>query len=205
MANLEPAFDWRVVYQNDFRGPDIGVAPQGIFVLNGEFLTARIEGNGILRLPGDPVGEFGVLFGPRSDENVSVRLRTLARPAGRRMPTFGVGLFGRSGPRLYLKPAALSVQIIRNGIVLATEPFYWKPGSWTWCSMQATEDSHGEWMLEGRVWYDGEAEPDDPAIAASTSGPPREGRASLWGIPYSGTPIDFDDLEVRSAFRKQPE
>ena len=204
-ANLESAFDWRVVYQNDFRGLDINVDPQGIFVLNGEFRTVYIEGNGVLRLPGDPVGEFGILFGPRSDRNVSVRLRTLARPAGRRMPTFGVGLFGRSGPRLYLKPAARSIQIIRNGIVLATESFHWKPGNWTWCSIQATQDSQGGWMLEGRVWYDGEAEPRVPAITVPASRPQRAGKASLWGIPYAGTPIDFDDLEVQSAFRKKPE
>ena len=204
-TDLDSALDWRVVYQNDFHGLDMSVEPQGIFVLSGEFHTVRIEGNEVLRLPGDPLGEYGILFGPRSARRVSVKLRTLARPAGRRMPTFGVGLFGRSGTRLYLKPAARSIQIIRNGIILATVPFHWKPGSWTWCSMRATQNSRGEWKLEGRVWYDGEAEPADPAISVPASRPPRAGRASLWGIPYSGTPIDFDDLEVRSAIGNPPE
>ncbi len=35
-------------------------------------------------------------------------------------------------------------------------------------------------------------------ISLDEKAPPHEGRPSIWGSPYSGTPIRFDDLMVTS-------
>jgi hypothetical protein len=52
------------------------------------------------------------------------------------------------------------------------------------------------WKIEGKAWLQTEAEPKDWTIALEEKAEPHPGRASIWGSPYSGTPIRFADLRV---------
>jgi len=58
--------------------------------------------------------------------------------------------------------------------------------------------SAGKWFIEGRAWADGSPEPNEWSISFEVSETPPVGKASLWGAPYSGKPILFDDLSVIS-------
>ena len=54
----------------------------------------------------------------------------------------------------------------------------------------------GAWVVRGKVWTDGSAEPKDWIISFDEKTEPTPGRASVWGNPYSGQPIRFDDLTL---------
>ena len=55
------------------------------------------------------------------------------------------------------------------------------------------------WVIEGRAWPAGSKEPEKPLITIDEPKEPSAGRAGLWGSPYAGTPIRFDDLLVKPA------
>ena len=52
--------------------------------------------------------------------------------------------------------------------------------------------------IEGRAWPNGISEPNEWSISFEASEAPPAGKASIWGAPYSGKPILFDDLNVIS-------
>ena len=57
-------------------------------------------------------------------------------------------------------------------------------------------DKPGEWQVEGKVWAEGTPEPAAWQINFTETTAPTPGRPSIWGLPFSGTAIQFDDLAV---------
>jgi hypothetical protein len=55
------------------------------------------------------------------------------------------------------------------------------------------------WIIEGRAWAAGAPEPEKPLITTEEKSEPTAGRAGIWGSPYAGTPIRFDDLLIAPA------
>jgi hypothetical protein len=75
----------------------------------------------------------------------------------------------------------------------------WESGTWIWFRLQSQPGPDGGLKVEGKVWKQGEAEPKAWQISyIDASGPP-PGRASVWGMPFAGTPLRFDDLTVTQA------
>jgi hypothetical protein len=64
-----------------------------------------IGGNRALELPGNPLEDFGALFGPVESDSVAVRARIHSERSKRLVPRFGVGLNGVAGYRLLVAPA----------------------------------------------------------------------------------------------------
>ena len=60
----------------------------------------------------------------------------------------------------------------------------------------------GQWKVEGNVWPDRDKESSAPLVSFAEKEQPVAGKASLWGSPYAGTPIRFDDLLVTPAAAK---
>jgi len=54
----------------------------------------------------------------------------------------------------------------------------------------------GEWQIEGKAWVKGQPEPADWQIRFTETEAPISGRASIFGSPFAGTPIQFDELRV---------
>jgi hypothetical protein len=73
-------------------------------------------------------------------------------------------------------------------------PFEWKPKTWTMLTLRVTKAAEGKWRVECKAWPAGQPEPAKWSITAEATEPPPAGRASVWGIPFSGQPIRFDDL-----------
>ena len=65
--------------------------------------------------------------------------------------------------------------------------------------LAAMPNPDGGWLIRGKAWLDGDPEPGTWTIAAKDSAAPPPGKPSVWGIPYAGTPIGYDDLEVSPA------
>ena len=117
---------------------------------------------------------------------------------GRRGPTFGVGLNGVAGHKLMVAPMKKALEIRKEDSVVATVPFDWKSDSWTSLKLQLTEVKPGTWKLQGKAWS-GAEEPKEWQVSTETTTAPSSGKASVWGNPFAGTPIQFDDIVVSEA------
>jgi hypothetical protein len=186
-------------YENNFEKAEAGKVPEDMLVLDGAFGVKEEGGNKFLELPGAPLETFGVLFGPTEAAGLSVTARVHGTGKGRRFPTFGVGLNGVGGYRLQVSPGKKLLELYRGDDVIATAPFTWASDSWTMLRLQSRKVKDGEFKIEGKAWKQGDAEPKDWLIAHTDMMETPAGRASLWGNPYAGTAIRYDDLKVDRA------
>lgn len=184
------------LFTADFSDAEVGKVPAGFRVLDGGFAVREAAGNRFLELPGAPLESYGVLFGPAQKDDVAVSARILGTAKGRRFPTFAVGLGGVSGYRLRVSAGKRELELWRGDEVKASVPFEWESGKWTRLQLQVRKVQDGRWSVEGRAWTEGAARPADWTIAFEQSEEPRLGQAGIYGSPFAGTPIAYDDLAV---------
>lgn len=187
------------LYSNNFDKAELEKVPDDMLVLDGGFAVKEEAGNKFLELPGAPLETFGVLFGPNEAAGLSVTARIQGTGKGRRFPTFSVGLNGVGGYKLQAAPAKKLVELIKGEEVVASAPFNWESGSWTMLRLQSRKVKDGEFKLEGKAWKQGEPEPKDWQLTRIETAETPAGRPSVWGMPFAGTPIKFDDLSVTRA------
>ena len=196
-----PAIAAEAKYQNDFQKAEIGSVPEDMMVLEPGFAVKEEGGNKFLELPGAPLDAFVVLFGPSAKENVAVSARILGTGSGRKLPAFDVGLNGVGGYKFRVSAAKRLLELYRGDAVRTTVPLKWQPGKWTHLKLQVLKSGEKEWKIEGKCWQEGSQEPAEPTLVFTDTEAPPQGRASLSGMPYSGTPIRFDDLVVTEVVR----
>ena len=193
------AADSKPIYENNFEEAAVGNVPEDMLVLDGAFAVREESGNKFLELPGAPLDTFGVLFGPTETNGLAVSARIHGTSKGRRFPTFGVGLNGVGGHRLQVSPGKKLLELYKGDEVVATVTYSWVTDSWTMLRLQSRKTKEGEFKIEGKAWKQGEAEPKEWQIAHTEKSETPAGRPSLWGNPYAGTPIRYDDLQVTKA------
>jgi hypothetical protein len=196
-GNVQALTD-KVLFKSDFESANADSVPEELMILAGQFSVKEIAGNKALELPGNPLEDFGALFGPAESDGVAVRARIRSESTRRLAPRFGVGLSGVAGYRLLVAPGQNGLQLLKDQQIMASTPFEWKSGTWTSLQLQVRKISEGKWIIEGRAWADKTTEPKDWPISFEVSEAPPAGKASIWGAPYSGKPILFDDLSVIS-------
>src|SRR5688572_4152990 len=185
-----------ILYLNDFSKGEIGKLPEEMLLLDGGFAVREINDNNVLQLPGAPLETFGVLFGPTEAANLAVSARVHSTKKGRREPAFAIGLNGNAGYKLQISASKKLVELYKGDDVVAKEPFSWESDSWTMLKLQVRKVKDGEFAVEGKAWKQGTPEPEKWTISYTEKSEPIAGRASIWGNPFAGTPIDFDDLVV---------
>ena len=198
-AGGKPVTAEKVIYKQDFEQTEVDKVPDGMLVLDGGFAVKTTTGGKVLELPGDPLETFGVLFGPTEKEGLCVQASLLGTGKGRRFPVLAVGLSGVGGYKLQITPAKKALEIYRGEELKATVPYEWKTGAWAALKFQVRKVKDGEWKAEGKVWAQGDQEPATWQIVFAETAEPAPGRPSIWGLPYSGTPIQFDNLLVTPA------
>ncbi len=185
----------KVLYQNDFANAALDQPPADMMALDGDFAVKQSDGHKYLELPGAPLDTFGILFGSATNSGVSVQARIFGTAKGRRAPSFGVGLNGVNGYKLKISPGKSALEIFKGDESIASVPYKWKSGTWTTFLMRIRQEGSA-WKIEGKAWAEGEAEPSAWTISVDETTAPHEGRPSVWGSPFSGTPIRFADLKV---------
>ena len=188
-----------VLYENTFEKAELKKVPDDMMVMEGGWAVIEEGGNKLIELPGAPLETFGVLFGPTESDGISASARVFGSGKGRRFPTFAVGLNGVGGYRLQVSPAKKLIELYRGEEVLTSVPFQWESATWTVLRLQSRKVKDGEFVIEGKAWKHGAAEPKEWTISHTDKTEVPAGRASIWGAPYSGTPIRFDDLAVTKA------
>ena len=187
------------LYSNDFAKMEPGNLPEDQFLaLAGEFAVKDVDGDRVVELAGTPLNSYGLLFGPTPDAPTgTVGARIWGATTGRRFPEFGVGSNDAGGYKLWLMPRQRKVAIRKGDDTLATAPYEkWATGTWTHFRLQVAKVGDAAWVVRGKLWPAGSDEPKDWLITVDEKTEPPAGRASVWGNPYSGQPIRFDDLRV---------
>jgi hypothetical protein len=183
-------------YQNDFEKAEIGKLPEEFMVLNGTFTVRAEGGNKFLELPGDPVDDFSLLFGPTESAGLMASVRIYGTAKGRRLPAFALGLNGVGGYELQISPGRRAVELMKGEERLASVPYPWVSGTWTVLKLQVRKLTDGAWKIEGKAWKEGTPEPAKWMVSHEDKTEPPAGRALISGHPISGTAILFDDLKV---------
>ena len=192
-AGADPARN--VIYANDFERAKINELPDGFMIMSGSFTVKEENGNKFLELPGAPLDTFGVLFGPTAETGISASARFSASKQGRKFPTFGVSINGVAGYRLQVSPAKKTLEIYKGDEPKTSVPFEWQSDTWTSLRVRIRTADDG-FLVEGRAWREGEPEPSKWMVTLREKEEPPPGRAGVWGSPYSGTAIRFDDLLI---------
>lgn len=195
--NAPPAAG-KVLYENDFQNTEPGPVPDDMMVLDGGFAVKEIDGNRCLELPGSPLETYGVLFGPTETAGVAVTARVFGTGKGRRYPVFSVGLNGVAGFKLRISQAKQTMELLKGDEILTAVPYRWKSGAWTLLHLQVRNPKEGEWVVEGKAWTAGTEEPAAWQISHTATNEPPAGRGAIWGSPFAGTPIRYDDLRMVS-------
>jgi hypothetical protein len=185
-----------VLYSNNFEQVEIGQVPEDFLVLDGAFAVREMEGNKVVELPGAPLDTFGLLFGPTERYGIAVTGRVFGSGKGRRFPTFAIGLHGVAGYRLQVSPGKKQLEILRRDDVKASVPYEWASGAWTFLKLQTRQTGDSQWIVEGKAWQENQAEPKEWTIRFEDDSAAPPGRPSIWGSPFAGTPIAYDDLQV---------
>ena len=184
------------IFSNDFSREAVGQLPKDFLAIAGDFTVMEDDRDGrFLVLPGAPLESFGLLFGPTLKGESGVRARFFGTKAGRKFPAFGLSLGGVGGYRLQVSGNKKRLEIVQGDAVRQSVEYLWNEGGWTNLLLQVRKVG-SEWVIEGKVWPSGGVEPVGWMISLSTPLEPPGGRPGLWGTPYSGTPIRFDDLLV---------
>ena len=185
------------LYKNNFEKTKIGEVPDDFLVLDGDFAVKQEGGNKYLELPGAPLDAFGFMFGPSARHGNEISARMFGTKKGRRYPVFGIALNGVNGYRLQVAPAKRAIELLKGSAVVAKVPFRWGGGEWLRLALWVEQTGDTEWTVSGKVWVDGKAAPAKPTITHKETKEPRNGKPSIWGSPYSGTPIRYDDIVVK--------
>ncbi len=200
VLNAAAAEETKTVYQNDFSKGEIGKLPEEMLLLDGGFAVQEVAGNKVLQLPGAPLDTFGVLFGPTESANLAVGARVRSAKKGRREPAFAIGLNGNAGFKLQVSAAKKLLELYKGDDVVASESFTWESDSWTALRLQVRKVKDGEFVIEGKAWKHATPEPAKWNVTHTEKPEGGKdliaGRASIWGNPFAGTPIDYDDVVV---------
>ena len=185
-------------YTEDFDKLSEGDLPDNMLVIDGEF-QIRSEGKGkVVELAGTPIQESGFVFGRSSKGEATVQVDVYAGKKRRSYPRFGVGLHGLAGPRLRVVPASKKVEIFREDSESPVQEtaFEWKADQW-WTlrlSLKRAGDGKG-WIVRVWVWPRGTDQPEKPLLERKTD-EVGSGKPSVWGTPYTGLPIKYDNLKA---------
>lgn len=184
------------LYEENFDALETGTTPDGYMVLLGEFVVTEGEGGKFLEIAGTPLEDYGFLFGPSKLDGLEVTAKIRSESKGRIHPGFGVGLNGVSGYKLIVSPSRRQVELSRGTVTVATSEYKWKSGTWTQLRLQSRKTGETEWTIRAKAWQADGEEPADWTLVHADSKKPPSGRPTVWGTPYSGKPIQFDDLKV---------
>lgn len=116
----------------------------------------------------------------------------------RSTPRMGVGLHGISGYRLRLVPATGTVELVKSEEVVKSVEFKWSSDQWFTLRLTIEAASDAKWTISGWVSAKGKEAPEVPTITMESDEKPGQGKASVWGTPYSGTPIFYDNLMIQN-------
>jgi hypothetical protein len=168
-----------------------------MMVMSGDFTVKEEAGNKFVELPGAPLDTFGLLFGPSQPAGRDASARFFGTKQGRKYPAFGLSVGGVGGYRLQVSAAKKELEIFKGDESRTHVSYDWPSGAWVKLRIHEEKTASG-WVIEGKAWPADAPEPADWMIKLEETAAPPAGRSAVWGAPYSGTPIRFDDFRLEA-------
>lgn len=175
-----------------------GVPPRDVFVVDGTIKIAAKDGNKAIMVDPSPIVDANAQLGESAAGDESIVARVFASKKGRSFPRFGVSVHGNSGYRLIVNCAKKQIELIKDDATVKSAPFAWTTDTWTVLKLEAKQREAGKWLISCKAWADGSAEPADAMITHADDKIKGQGKAAIWGTPFSEEPIYFDDIKVEA-------
>ena len=199
LAIADEAEKKKATFEEDFDKVEVGGEPEEVMQIEGEFTVVEEDGKKFLRVGAAPLAENGIVLGPSMKGGGAIEAKIRSFKTRRSYPRFAIGLHGISGYRLRLVPSTGVVELLKDEEVVVSEKFDWRADDWTNLKLEIAKDGEA-WAIRGWVWPVAEGDegkrPEKPTISHSDKEAPGQGKGSLWASPYSGKPVDFDDVKV---------
>lgn len=174
-----------------------GEPPKEVFVVEGKFSIVARDGNKALEIGvSEELSDSNALIGDSAAGSASFEARVLATKVGRSTPRFGIGVHGQSGYRILVFPAKKELQLTKGDEIIKTVPFDWKSDAWLKLKLDVKKVAEGKWTITAKAWPASDPEPKEAQFTHEDATLKGQGKCSIWGTLFSGTPIYFDDLKV---------
>ena len=173
----------------DFHDVAVDKLPEDLMILGGEFAIQQEGGKKFLELAPDPLDTCGFLFGPADFTTGQVSALIWGQASGKRYPEFGIGSNDTGGYKLWLIPGQNRLELRKGDETKANCTYTWNTGDWTHFKLRIEATAEKHWRIAGKAWRDGSPEPGQWMLSMDESDAPAAGRASVWGVPYSGKPL----------------
>lgn len=174
-----------------------GEPPKEVFIVEGKIqITAKDGNKAIVIDPGTELTDACAQVGSSAAGESSIQARVFASKRARSVPKFGVSVHGMSGYRLLVNAAKKQLELVKSDNVAASVPFTWTSDAWLQLKLEVKRGEGDAWTITGKAWAADAAEPAEATIKAEDKGLKGQGKAGVWGTPYSQTPIYFDDIHV---------
>ena len=197
--NKKNKSSWTIEFEENFSKLPNEVEPENLFILDGEFLVKTIEENKLLELSGSPVGDFGYLFGPRIREKaIELQFSFLSSKQGRRFPAIAAGIGGMRGYRFRWNVSTQKILLYRDDVLLLEKIYPWESGLWWRIRFQVLPLQDSKNLLQLKLWQKQKEEPESWLFEHRDDALFKGGKCVIWGYPYSGMPVQFDDLKISS-------
>lgn len=183
----------------DMEAWEEGVPPQEVFVLDGTIRVAKKDGSKTLMIDFNPIVDAGAMLGESANGSESISAKFFASKKGRAYPRFGLSVHGNSGHRLILNCAKKQIELVKNEEVLKTAPFSWTSDTWTMLKLEARQSAPGKWEISAKAWPADATEPAEALITHTDDKMKGQGKAAIWGTPFSEMPIYIDDVKIEAA------
>jgi hypothetical protein len=175
-----------------------GDVPKEVFVVDGTVKIAAKDGNKAIMVDPYPITDASAQLGDSANGSASIEARIFASRKGRSYPRFGVSLHGMSGYRLIVNVAKKQAELIKQDVVIATTPVEWTTDTWTKVKLSATKRGENDWLVTGKAWPASAEEPKENLISHEDKTLKGQGKAAVWGSPFSEMPIYFDDILIEA-------
>jgi len=199
LEGTEDLSDWEIIYQQDFEDIELGKLPADFFVMDGNFSVQQRDGKRCLVLPGRPVGDYGLLFGPRlTNHFTELKLSFFATSQGRRFPSLEMGIGGIRGVRLRIDGALARARINWRDLTENQTSVKWDSVKWNFLILRIEQDSHNfitDCLF--KLWSKDSHQPQNWSSASFASVQSLKGKCALWGYPYAGTEMLWDTIKIR--------
>ncbi len=174
-----------------------GEPPKEVFIVEGKIQITAKEGNKAIVIdPGAELTDACAQVASSAAGESSIQARVFASKRARSVPKFGVSVHGMSGYRLLVNAAKKQLELVKSDTVMASVPFTWTSDAWLHLKLEVLRAEGDAWKITGKAWPADTSEPATATLQAEDKGLKGQGKAGLWGTPYSQTPIFFDDIQV---------
>jgi len=196
-GHAQGALPWKVAYEQNFEKIQEGRLPDDFFVLDGRFSVQQRNARKCLILPGNPVGEFGFLFGPRFGlETMELSYSCLGGVKSRRHSVFSGAIGGIRGLNYRMNPSSGKGILTYLNDWKHDDHITWASKEWMRvCIKIVPQPVKQGMMITLKTHLESESAGPKEGFTTFLKGT-LSGKCALWGFSYAEKEMRWDDILI---------